>query len=342
MKLDSLQVGWALAAQYVVLYHAPFILQQQLGLNLSSRILDAGHSGVEYFFVLSGFIMYHVHWKDVGHAAQIRRFAVNRFIRIYPLFWIVFGIFVLGQLATGHLEHRLNSLGGFMRALALLPFPGGPPLTVAWTLSHEMLFYLMLGMCILFGRRGVAIILAWWAVCLCVLAISLLTGFALPFSLDFLFSPYNLLFGMGMLAAASVERVSLSRATMLLSAGLIGFACTIGVDHTLPAEGRVILYGLAAMAIVVGGAAIETLRHVTFPGWMVRMGDASYSTYLIHTVAMLICAILMRRLGLDPEATMAFLLLVAVGTLAGLALHVGVEKPLLKLLRGRRVRLQPT
>ena len=55
----------------------------------SRRLFDFGHAGVEFFFVLSGFIILHIHWKDLGHPSRFSSFAGKRFLRIYPMYWLV-------------------------------------------------------------------------------------------------------------------------------------------------------------------------------------------------------------------------------------------------------------
>ena len=77
------------------------------GLSYSSRP-DAGlpfgglflfaHAGVDFFFVLSGFIIYRVHRGDIGSPHRLSRYAWRRFVRIYPTYWIIlagFGLLLL-------------------------------------------------------------------------------------------------------------------------------------------------------------------------------------------------------------------------------------------------------
>ena len=64
----------------------------------SSRLLGAvtrGWYGVDLFFVLSGFIICHVHWNDIGRPEQVRSYFWKRFVRIYPTYWVALALFVL-------------------------------------------------------------------------------------------------------------------------------------------------------------------------------------------------------------------------------------------------------
>jgi peptidoglycan/LPS O-acetylase OafA/YrhL len=64
-------------------------------------IIGRGYRGVDLFFILSGFILTYVHWKDFdgGYSlSKYRRFLLLRLARIYPLHIIVliaFGVAVL-------------------------------------------------------------------------------------------------------------------------------------------------------------------------------------------------------------------------------------------------------
>ncbi|HEY0213705.1 MAG TPA: acyltransferase [Paenirhodobacter sp.] len=335
-RLDSLQVGRALAAEYVLLFHAPWVLSQHLGIKLENRFLSAGHSGVDFFFVLSGFIMFLVHWRDIGRPDRLQRFAFNRFIRIYPVFWVVFAVFVLGQVLIGQLDPQLRGSLSFVQALLLLPFQGMPPLTVAWTLSHELLFYLLLGLCIYLGRGGLIILALWWMCC----AAAFLTfpdgTQVMSFPASFLLSPYNLLFAFGMLAAWIYPKLGQGGAVALFVVGLAGFVATIFGDAVLPFGARTVAFGLASAAIVAGIARIEHAGNIRFPKWLVFLGDASYSTYLAHTVALLIGAIVLKKSGIMLNPWLVFALFVVLGTVGGIVLHLVVERPLLAFLRRRR------
>lgn len=68
-KLHAIQAGRAVAAIMVVAYHAnDFVLPLRLyDGRIAWRGFGMGYVGVEFFFVLSGFIMFYVHRQDFGH-----------------------------------------------------------------------------------------------------------------------------------------------------------------------------------------------------------------------------------------------------------------------------------
>ncbi|MFL5251667.1 MAG: acyltransferase family protein [Rhodopila sp.] len=126
-------------------------LPQYLGHIPFGNAFGFGHAGVDFFFVLSGFIISYAHAADIGRPERSGRYAWRRITRIYPLYWVVTAIEVMSpapdaaaRLAPGHVPRSL-----------LLPETGSPIVGVVWTLWSEMLFYLVFTLPVLNRRFGV-------------------------------------------------------------------------------------------------------------------------------------------------------------------------------------------
>ena len=87
-ELTTLQAGRGIAALLVVLYHASglFSSNKYWQTIVLKGVFGFGFAGVEYFFVLSGFIMLHVHRKDIGKPAALVSYFRKRIERIYPAY----------------------------------------------------------------------------------------------------------------------------------------------------------------------------------------------------------------------------------------------------------------
>src|SRR5438105_10339285 len=87
--ITSLQTGRAVAAWMVVLYHASgsIFTKYFVGERPVGRVFDFGYAGVDFFFVLSGFIMLHVHRDDLGRPKRLGRYLWKRCTRIYLPYW---------------------------------------------------------------------------------------------------------------------------------------------------------------------------------------------------------------------------------------------------------------
>ncbi len=138
-RLEWVEAGRGLAAIIVVCSHMPPLSSIK---TLGSYGLGA--MGVEFFFLLSGFIMLYVHWMDIQSPTALYRFAWRRAGRVFPTYWLV-ALFVLAinQLIVAP-SHRIPlSLDYLVKQLFLLP--GDLLIGPAWTLRHELLFYCVFG-----------------------------------------------------------------------------------------------------------------------------------------------------------------------------------------------------
>lgn len=104
-----------------------------------------GNVGVDLFFVLSGYLIYKT---LLGRPQDFFSFMWRRIRRIYPAFLAVFAVYwVLSLLFPSESSIPADApLLYLAENLLLLPglFPIRPMITVAWSLSYEMFFYLCL------------------------------------------------------------------------------------------------------------------------------------------------------------------------------------------------------
>ena len=155
-----------MAALLVVLYHAShgiFALPKYFGHKPFGPIFDFGFAGVDFFFVLSGFLMMYVHTADFGQPRAFGAYLWKRFTRIYPAYWFVFAavlpVFLLiPSFGKGH-ERDADVI---LRAIFLLPHPANHQVVgLAWTLDYEIFFYCLFALLVLneadqgIGFRGV-------------------------------------------------------------------------------------------------------------------------------------------------------------------------------------------
>jgi exopolysaccharide production protein ExoZ len=137
------------AVLLVFLVHYESIFGRWLGTTGMNPAIGAflekiGHTGVDLFFVLSGYLIYGAVLK---HRAGYARFMRRRLRRIYPTFAVMFVIYVaLSALLPG--ESKLPPGRGAAALYILenaLLLPGmlsiTPIITVAWSLSFEVFYY---------------------------------------------------------------------------------------------------------------------------------------------------------------------------------------------------------
>jgi len=117
----------------------------------------------------------------------------------------------------------------------------------------------------------------------------------------------------------------------LVALGAAGFAATAlsGVDVE---RARLLLWGLPALLLVTGAIGIERAGPV--PNlWPLRtLGDASYSLYLVHGLAISAAFRGLQKAGVTSPPVL-FALSIVVGVAGGLVTYQLVEKPLMKLFK---------
>ncbi len=163
-KLAGIEAGRGLAATLVVLDHTNTLFYGSFGSPPLWNAFSFAHAGVDFFFVLSGFIICHVHWNDIGQPEQVGSYLWKRFVRNYPTYWVALALFVLLFLVSPEKERPLSGdmlLSGFF----LYPHLGEPILRAGWTLRHELFFYCLFALLILKRRIGIGVLLV-WAVCI--------------------------------------------------------------------------------------------------------------------------------------------------------------------------------
>ena len=114
--------------------------------------VSAGYLGVDLFFVLSGFIITHVHGEDfkVFSWGAYFRFLMLRIARIFPLHIVVLGLFAVfvfsapGFIEPYHAPERWNVSSLVQTFLLVNNWFGWPPFwnSPSWSLSAEWLGYL--------------------------------------------------------------------------------------------------------------------------------------------------------------------------------------------------------
>ncbi|MBC7800268.1 MAG: acyltransferase [Gemmatimonadaceae bacterium] len=334
----TLQALRAFAAGLVVFYHTnqaifgnpKYWLDRPFG-----DFLQFGRAGVEFFFVLSGFIIYAAHRRDIGRSGQLAGFAWKRFRRVYPVYWLLlFAVVPIYFTVPSFGDGTAQDAGTVVDSVLLIHIFGTREiLTVSWTLFHEIAFYGVFALLIV-NRLFGGLVMGAWLVSSAVWAVM---PSIIPPGIATYLSPLNLLFGMGMGAAWVIGRMRPPLPWALTCAGTVLFLGA-GAEEAwgdLLARGPLaILYGIGSSLIVVGAVELERAGKVRVPRALVFLGNASYSVYLVHFVALsMLAKAAVWAVGYVaiPHA-LIFLFLVAGSVTAGVVYHVLVEIPLLRAM----------
>lgn len=306
------------------------------------------NTGVDLFFVISGLIMVVTTWRAFDEPGSSRRFLYRRITRIYPLYWIVnTAILLLFVLSPASVSFDDGSQPDILGSYLLLPHDGRLPVLVAWSLVYEMYFYLLFTLALTMRRRRFGWVMAAWTGVTLVLFLTL--GQSSNPYLSLISSPLSLEFVFGVGIGYAVLRGWLFRPRTVLAVGIVA---AVGVLVLLGASGweqfpsdmfRVLGPGVAAALLVYGAVGVEVRHGGTFPAPMQRLGDCSYSLYLIHVPALtLLAAVLARVLPTGPLAHAFTLVAVPVYVVVGAYLCYRIlERPLQEFFRRSLARRTP-
>ncbi len=339
-KLSSVQYLRACAALLVLVTHS---FSYQVG-DHAPFVGLTGHLGVMLFFVISGFIMVYISGEAPFSALT---FLKRRAIRIVPLYWL-FTIFaaLLAALLPNLFQRTIFTWPHFLESLLFIvheaPKTGSlsPLLSLGWTLNYEVYFYIAFAM-VAFLHVGPRVIL------LSILFIGAwLVGLLAPPTnpvLQFYLHPAPLTFAAGTwIGWLFLNGEVTSNKRRILALGLVaagGLALAFADGGTLGFAGQIVW----ATCLLVLGLLLES----KLGQWNLfeKLGDASYTLYLSHIfVVGAVVHLAKRTIGADTA--MAVILTatisIVVSCTAALVIHKTVEKPMLRILSGKRKPRQTT
>lgn len=321
----SLQCMRAVAAILVVCFHHINALRDRAAPDLP--FFEIGRFGVDIFFVISGFIMWTTTSARPTSGAE---FMKRRIIRIVPLYWL-FTLVTAFVSTEGGL--RLNLPDPVRLAKSLLFVPQwspefdlvAPVMLVGWTLELEMLFYAIFA-CVLFMAPARRL----WAMCA---ILATLTAIGLLFhpsaAIPKAFSDSIVAeFAFGLILGRLYEIGRLPQSAAFAAGLTVASLAMLALHRAMP-DVRLIYFGIPAAMLVMAALMMES-RIRDGGAWRTLrfLGDASYSIYLSHLMAMAISwKIIPPALATAapwPVLVFQIVFAIAFGALA----YVAVERPI--------------
>lgn len=165
-RLYTLDISRAIASLAVIICHWSHFCYQGTILNeelpienfpfyktLKLFYLHGGGGGVQYFFMLSGFVFFWIYYESISNfAVNFRSFFISRFSRLYPLHFLTLILVLILQLIyfsiySTYFVYQNNDLYHFILNLFFISHWGfqegwsfnGP----VWSVSIEILLYFL-------------------------------------------------------------------------------------------------------------------------------------------------------------------------------------------------------
>ena len=324
-KIQWLEALRGLAALWVLLHHGMQSTGNLIGhTGLNFKIFANGYMGVDFFFVLSGFIIAMSSDRLVSTGRGFREYFTARSIRIYiPYLPVVIAMLVLYTFFPRMSEGSRASIS-VVTSLTLLPTNLPPALSVAWTLVHEIIFYAIFSLFFI-SRKALEGFLTLWTISIIAVWFS---GMELSIFSRYFLSPINLCFVLGVVTYWATKReINKGAGVVALVFGLV----LVG-SQAWAAEPNRVMIACGFVALIIASLS-PTLLSLSPGRALTVLGAASYSIYLIHNPALTLFIRIIRNFHLSPPLV---LLIISIGALmAGLLYHFAYERYALKWVRDR-------
>lgn len=338
--LNSIQAYRGFAAILVVLIHSHMTFEKFHSTSKLTSFFSFGHAGVEFFFVLSGFILYYVYFiKTKNSGIDLKSFLMKRFIRIYPLYWFITLAFLpLWLFKPGFGEPHQKEIQSLIFSLLLFPQTHPPHIAPAWSLIHEILFYIMFSVIILNRKIGFLFGAVWFSA----IIVTNLNSSPPIFPLSFFLSKYNLLFGFGIMAGilSSRYRDTLNRYGIQIFLAGNALFLIIGMHENYLSDksdgiAHTWFFGLASFIIILGCTTKKVESFFSKKKIMLFLGEASYSIYLFHWFAVELVCKKLKDFGLLEiiPLDIAFFIVVFAGITGGSIVYLSAEKYIVKWMK---------
>lgn len=355
-RLHGLDHLRALAITYVFIFHYFILTHGQP--EWLPVIAQFGWTGVDLFFVLSGYLISNQLFAQIknGSSISFSHFFIRRFFRIAPAYLVVVGIYFLFP-AFREKEHLppLWKFLTFTQNFGLNIREQGT-FSHAWSLCVEEHFYLALPLIIVLLQTTNKFKNAVW-----LLVALFISGFAiryscyhtqyLPHATDddswmhwykYIYYPtYNrldgLLTGVAVAAVYNFKPKLWASVSKYSKLSIIASIITLGVAYYICADQQsplasVLGYPAVALGfgfLLVAAISDNSILHKYKSTLTSQIATLSYSVYLTHKGAIHVTHQLLAGYNLHPNLLL-FISIIS-SLLAAFVLHVLVEKPFLKI-----------
>lgn len=329
----NVQALRALAAFLAIFVHTDKLLAPA---GIRYDWLQFGNSGVDLFFVISGFVMVHT---SLHRPQTPLGFMQNRIVRVVPLYWLLtLAVFALAMARPHLLGATRAAPDELLKSLFFIPFAKAdgklmPVLFVGWTLNYEMFFYALFAVGLALSRGRVARTVGFVTVVLAGLVVSGAIEQPHWVALRFYSAPVMLEFALGMGLALMVARGFRLPRRLAWALFLVGLVALILPPFFQRDPPRLLFAGLPGVVILASAVSLELAGSISRARPVQMLGAASYALYLVHAFVLQSVAKFAPKAASAPAAVLMTALGIAAAIGVAMAVHLLVERPLTDRLR---------
>jgi peptidoglycan/LPS O-acetylase OafA/YrhL len=322
-RFRELDVLRGLAALGVVLFHYLTRYDQMYTPRADVPFgFPIGASGVELFFVISGFVIF----MTLGRCASASDFLISRFSRLYPAYWaaalLTWSVGTVWPLpkqgyTINQLVINLTMAQGFIN---VEPIDG-----VYWSLNVELCFYIVMLLLFTCGFLNYTV-----RVCSVWLAVAALNRWLSDYGIDI---PWK------------IQQVLVLRYAELFVAGIVFYkiyAERLNITHSVLLIGCISLHtiahgrqGLVSILAIFGlvGIAVSGRAQLLCARPLIWLGTISYTLYLTHQ--MIGFALIREFDSYNVPSSLAVPVTISVMLGGACAITYLIEQPSMRYIRAR-------
>ncbi|MEZ5758828.1 MAG: acyltransferase [Emcibacteraceae bacterium] len=283
------------AALWVVLFHLGS--RVEFGDNYFTKMIENGARGVDFFFILSGFVIFHVYEQSILDGLfSPRRYLIKRINRIYPLhlmMTLTFIILIFLRSITG-ISHELDlKMTDVLASILLLHswnvtdglVLNGP----SWTISAEFFAYVLFGLAVMgyqnrrIPTKTIIFTIIFTFTLAHLLAINLEKTAFMHLTFDYGCFRIIPLFTIGILLRRFAPWINKA---LSLAFGVIGILLFLYLS-VVPSVDYMLIVPFSLM--IISGANLSGQKWVPLNQKIFTyLGEISYSTYMVHGLIIII------------------------------------------------------
>ena len=352
-QLKFVQILRGFAAIAVVVYFLDSITLVYFRYSLFH--FNYGYLAINFFFALSGFIITYVHLKEIQHSRSVRKFILKRFVRVYPLYWLVL-LFTIG-LESPEFKEKPSLLSAInptttegwiiiIKNIILYPLPDSQmPLGIAWGLPYAIIFYILFALCIKLGWKATKYIFTGWLLLILLYSFHIFSGSLLL--IQTVLSPLNIQILTGCIAGYFFTKRRFRIKTSVFIYLIVSIAMlTMAFIYWKGSDNRNLLFttmvGITSSLIIFYTASLDRdkLSKNLGSSLLVLIGAASYSIFLTHILFIpYICIALNKVLNVPVIPVLLksilIILVLLLTIVAGVITHLIIERQVLNFLRNK-------
>lgn len=350
-KIENIQAIRGVATLFVVFYH---IMNTEHKFANSNTILPSFltifSSGVDLFFVISGFVIVTVSRGKFDSFIEMLKFMYNRVTRVYSLYWFYTGLLMVYFILPPEMFARSHEDVDIFRSFLLLPQANLPLLVVAWTIVHEMYFYSTFAIFLLFSEKHLTKLLLVWSFFIVVIYFIFhqIPENSIAPTVKIITHPLTFEFIGGCIIAKLIFTGTKIRGLTFFIIGIFLLLANylLAGDVAMDRWPRLFFFGLPSLLIIYGSIVVELDSNIKLPDYLRFLGDASYSIYLSHYIVLPIIGRLwpiiikwrhIDNSGYTDNIVAIFVMIVAV-LVTGIGSYHFLEKPMLLYTRKLKIK----